>query len=158
MCCKHAGSNEVPTGALSVPTAPIPHRCIAHTQQPSAHRRFLTAPVQSTQHPSTHRRTRSTHRTDAVYPNQSPLSPCSSCTRCCVTRPLLRGCCACRAHVRNDQSSVPKYETRNERVHPDRNPSPLEAQRVAAAQMALSIFARRTQSTLRLQIYIYLKT
>ncbi len=91
MCCKHAGSNEVPTGVLSVPTAPIPHRCIAHTQQPSAHRRFLTAPVQSTQHPSTHRRTRSTHRTDAVYPNQSPLSPCSSCTRCCVTRPYYAG-------------------------------------------------------------------
>jgi hypothetical protein len=106
--------------------------------------------------PSTHRRTRSTHRTDALYPNQRPLSPGSSCTRCCVTRPLLcglRGCCACRAHVRNDQSSVPKYETRNERVHPDRNPSPLRRDAWLQPKW-LSRSLHDVRSTLRLQIYI----
>ena len=138
VCCKHAGSNEVPTGVLSYP----PHRC----RTDALHARssqvltgvlgVLTAPM--------------------GYPNQSPLSPCSSCTRCCVTRPLPRGCCACRAHVRNDQEYRPKYETRNEREYPNRNPSPLEARRMAAAPMALSIFARRTRRARCACRYIYI--
>ena len=84
-------------------------------------------------------------------PTRAPL--CSSCTRCCVTRHLPRGCCACRAHVRNDQSTVPSTRLVT-REYPNRSPSPLEARRMAAAQMALSLFARRTQHVALADIYM----
>ena len=72
--------------------------------------------LQARRQPSTHRRTSeySPHR--CGVPNQSPLSPCSSCTRCCVTRPFATRvlCLPCACTKRPEYR--PKYETRNERV------------------------------------------
>ena len=92
-----------------VPTAPMPHRCIARTKQPSAHWR-----------------TRSTHRTDGLPKPEPPLTML-------LLHPLLRDtalatrvlCLPCACTQRPEFR--PKYETRNEREYPNRNPSPLEA-------------------------------